>query len=246
MSVTGIVRYGAFYGPCLELRRTIRSSLGANFIEFHDEFINVGNKEVPHAWLLHINFGYPLVDAGAELCFDSPKIEPMNFAESKRRFGAGSDFKTIPGTLEEHRGSACAVAYLYPKGDQHGDRECWHRESPAGGWCARAVFDEGIFTMRELAAFWSGGICDCTGADEWDGGWTGGGSGAGFAGLAKTGGRTTLPLSTRCPRGEKRSGAIDRAQWDLIVHTVVSKEKMHHRAHREHREEARPSSLCTP
>ena len=45
MSVTGIVKYGAFYGPWMELRRTIRSRLGENFIEFVDEFVNVGAGE---------------------------------------------------------------------------------------------------------------------------------------------------------------------------------------------------------
>ena len=60
MTVTGIVRYGAFYGPCVELRRTIRSTLGSNAIDFTDDFFNAGNQPVPHAWLLHINFGYPL------------------------------------------------------------------------------------------------------------------------------------------------------------------------------------------
>jgi hypothetical protein len=120
MSVTGVVKYGAFYGPWMELRRTIRSRLGENFIEFVDEFVNVGNTAVPHAWLLHMNFGYPLVDAGAVLCFDSPKVEPAGWEESRKRFSAGVDFTTVPGPLEEHRGSACAVAYLYPRGDERG------------------------------------------------------------------------------------------------------------------------------
>ena len=71
MSITGVLRYGALFGPCVELRRTIASRLGANAIDFVDEFHNAGNSAVPHAWLLHINFGYPLVDAGAEFCYDA-------------------------------------------------------------------------------------------------------------------------------------------------------------------------------
>ena len=42
-----------------------------------DEFHNAGNQDVPHAWLLHINFGYPLLDFGAEFCYAEERIEPL-------------------------------------------------------------------------------------------------------------------------------------------------------------------------
>jgi len=115
MSITGIVHYGAFYGPCVQLRRTISSTLGSNFIGFVDDFTNSGNQAVPHAWLLHINFGYPLVDAGAELCYDSPRIEPTDAPQSVARFKAGVDYKRLPGPQENQRGSDSAVGYLFPK-----------------------------------------------------------------------------------------------------------------------------------
>ncbi|MEA2734652.1 MAG: hypothetical protein QOE14_1103 [Humisphaera sp.] len=121
MSVTAVVRYGQLYGPCVELRRTIVSRLGANAIEVTDEFFNAGNAEVPHAWLLHINFGYPLVDAGAEICFDA-KVEPRDDDASRKHFraSAGAKFKNIPAPLESHRGETSAVAYLFPKSDKQG------------------------------------------------------------------------------------------------------------------------------
>jgi hypothetical protein len=115
MSITGIIHYGAFYGPCVQLRRTISSTLGSNSIGFVDEFTNHGNQAVPHAWLLHINFGYPLVDAGAELCYDSPRIEPTDAPQSVGRFKAGVDYKRVPGPQENQRGSDSAVGYLFPK-----------------------------------------------------------------------------------------------------------------------------------
>jgi hypothetical protein len=121
MSVTGTIRYGAFYGPCVQLRRTIRSTLGSNAIEFTDEFTNAGNQPVPHAWLLHINFGYPLVDEGAELCYDSPQFEPTDAPESAARFKAGVDYKRVLGPQEAHRGPASSVAYLFPKSDRAGN-----------------------------------------------------------------------------------------------------------------------------
>ena len=115
MSITGIVRYGALYGPCLQLRRTIRSTLGLNLISITDEFTNAGNQPVPHAWLLHINFGYPLVDAGSEVCVDSPKVEPTDAPESVARFKQGVDYKRLPGPQETHRGANSAVGYFFPR-----------------------------------------------------------------------------------------------------------------------------------
>lgn len=115
MSITGIVRYGGLYNPCIELRRTISSTLGSNAIHFIDEFFNPGNEAVPHAWLLHINFGYPLVDVGAELCYDSPRVEPTDAADSQERFRPGVAYKKIEAPKQSHRGSNSAVAYLFPK-----------------------------------------------------------------------------------------------------------------------------------
>ena len=115
MTVVGSVRYGALYGPCVEFRRTLRSTLGSNAIEVMDEFTNAGNQPVPHAWLLHINFGYPLVDSGAELCFDSPRILATDTVESVKRFRDGVNYKKVPGPQEAHRGPDSAVAYLFPK-----------------------------------------------------------------------------------------------------------------------------------
>lgn len=115
MSITGSIRYGAFYGPCVQLRRTIASRLAANSIDVVDEFSNAGNQAVPHAWLLHINFGYPLVDAGSELCYDSARVEPTDAPESAAGFRKGTDHKRIPGPQDRHCGPTSAVAYLFPR-----------------------------------------------------------------------------------------------------------------------------------
>jgi hypothetical protein len=115
MSITGVVRYGRLFGRNLELRRTISSRLGDNGIDFVDEFTNPGNLAVPHAWLLHINLGYPLIDDGAEFCYDSPEVEPKPDDESRARFAPGHPFKRVPAPLESHRGFTEAVAFLYPR-----------------------------------------------------------------------------------------------------------------------------------
>jgi len=110
-------RYGAFYGPCVELKRTITSTLGSNSISFVDEFTNAGNADVPHAWLLHVNLGYPLCDAGAEFCFDAPEIKEtmINSPLSPGYFKPGGAWKKIPKPLAAHAGSGAVVAYLYPR-----------------------------------------------------------------------------------------------------------------------------------
>lgn len=115
MSITGTIRYGSFYGPCVRLRRTITSTLGSNRIEFTDEFVNAGNQPVPHAWLLHINFGYPLLDEDALVCFDSPEFAPTDAPESHQRFREGVDYKRMLAPQESHRGPNSAVAYFFPK-----------------------------------------------------------------------------------------------------------------------------------
>lgn len=115
MSITGSVKYATLYGPNVELRRTIRSTLGSNAIAVTDEFHNAGNRDVPHAWLLHINFGYPLVDAGAEFCYDAKRIEPTDNEAARQHFREGNHYKRIPGPMDAHRGPDSFVAYLYPK-----------------------------------------------------------------------------------------------------------------------------------
>jgi hypothetical protein len=120
MSITGVVRYGRLFARNLELRRTITSRLGENAIDFVDEFTNLGNGPVPHAWLLHINLGYPLVQDGTEFCYDSPKVEPAPTEESQKWFGRGKLYKTAPAPLDRHRGFTEAVAYLYPRAGREG------------------------------------------------------------------------------------------------------------------------------
>lgn len=120
MSITGVVRYGRLFARNVELRRTITSRLGENAIDFVDEFSNLGNGPVPHAWLLHINLGYPLVQAGTEFCYDSPKVEPAPSDESQDWFKVGKPYKTAPPPLERHRGFTEAVAYLRPRAGRDG------------------------------------------------------------------------------------------------------------------------------
>lgn len=112
MSVTGVVRYGQLFGPNLRLRRTVSTKLGENVIDLHDEFINDANTPCEHAWLLHINFGYPLVDEGAEL-FHAGIVQPRDDEASKAYF-AGDERRVIEAPRKDHLGSGEAVAFVRP------------------------------------------------------------------------------------------------------------------------------------
>src|SRR5215212_7900781 len=115
MSVTARIRYGAFYGPCVELKRRISSVLGENTIYFVDEFYNAGNTDVPHAWLLHINFGYPLLDFGAEFCYSEERVEPLPGLESAASlFVEGGFYKRVAEPIADHSGPTSIVGYIYP------------------------------------------------------------------------------------------------------------------------------------
>ncbi len=121
LKIVGRIRYGAFYGPCVELKRTIVSTLGENAISVTDELYNAGNTDVPHAWLLHINFGYPLVDEGGEFCYAEQKVEPLpGDPAAARRFSASGKYKQIPAPMPEHSGPTSFVGYIYPKPEKGG------------------------------------------------------------------------------------------------------------------------------
>jgi hypothetical protein len=115
MIIVGRIRYGAVFGPCVELRRTIRSTLGENVIAFTDEFYNAGNTDAPHAWLLHINFGYPLVDEGAELCFDTPRVDGRRGGNDQQNLKGSPRERICPGPLESHVGTNELFGYIHPR-----------------------------------------------------------------------------------------------------------------------------------
>lgn len=123
MSITGIVRTSRLFGPNVELRRTIRSTLGSSSLRIRDVFMNRGNTRVPHAWLLHMNFGYPLLEPGAStFCYRGP-VTPMG-ESSRAWFATGRPFREVPPPQEEHRGAGEVVAYIDPAAGADGLVTC--------------------------------------------------------------------------------------------------------------------------
>ncbi len=120
MSISGLVRQARIFDPNLELHRTISSQLGQSSICICDKFINRGNTTQEHAWLMHMNLGYPLIQAGSELIFKG-KFCPL---EGDEKYFSGRDYRIVPKPLEKHRGAGQAVAYIDPKADRGGMVTC--------------------------------------------------------------------------------------------------------------------------
>lgn len=111
MSISGTVRTARVLGPNIELQRTISSQLGQPTIKVSDTFRNRGNQTVPHSWLLHINLGYPLLNAGTEFLW-SGKVRPASGCEDF--FKSSNKFKIVPEPLGAHKGFGEACAFVVP------------------------------------------------------------------------------------------------------------------------------------
>lgn len=73
----GRVRQAAVFGESLELRRTIEVDLGGLAVRVRDVVENVGFSRTSHMYLYHVNAGFPLVDAGAELLIPAGPGAPV-------------------------------------------------------------------------------------------------------------------------------------------------------------------------
>jgi hypothetical protein len=104
------VRDSRMFGPVIEVRRTIRCTLGEPEILIEDEVTNRANTPTVHNWLYHCNLGYPLLDEGARFIYrgraeywvippppGQTLLQPLNAAGMNR-------LKRVPGTLPEHSG----------------------------------------------------------------------------------------------------------------------------------------------
>ena len=78
IGVKGKVRESSVFGPNLCLTRSIWSFAGEDRLFVHDEVTNEGHESAPHMMLYHINFGFPVVDAGAHLVSPSLTVTPRD------------------------------------------------------------------------------------------------------------------------------------------------------------------------
>ena len=103
MSITAVIKESSVFGPHLELRRTITSTLGEPVIKICDEVINRGNTPCPHMLLYHCNFGWPLVDEATEIIYKgSCRSRGMDF--DNELFNNDHDYKKCQRPLKSHQG----------------------------------------------------------------------------------------------------------------------------------------------
>lgn len=122
MQISGIIKESSALGHKLEMRRTISGELGRSVIRVHDEVINAGNQDAPHMLLYHLNFGWPLVDEGAEILWKGSWN--ARDASSERIFNNEHPFHQCQPPLSEHAGSGEAACYIDAAADKEGTVTC--------------------------------------------------------------------------------------------------------------------------
>ncbi len=119
MSITAVMKQSRVFGPNLELRRTISSTLGEAAIRIHDEVTNVGNTPVPHMILYHCNFGWPLVDEGTEIVWKG-KCASRGMDMDNAIFNSRHNFRKCQKPVESHKGGGEACGFLDVAADKKG------------------------------------------------------------------------------------------------------------------------------
>lgn len=119
-SLTGRMRETTVFGPSLELRRTLSGTLGQPTLRIRDEVTNRGNAPAPHMLLYHVNFGWPLADEGTKIIWQG-EWQARTGGINDRIFREGTDFRTCPAPMDEHRGPGEAVAFINARPDDSGE-----------------------------------------------------------------------------------------------------------------------------
>jgi hypothetical protein len=122
MSITGRIKETQVLGPNLELKRTISAILGEPVIRIYDEVINKGNLPVPHMLLYHFNFGWPLVDEGADIIWKGG-WKPRE-GNSNKIFKEGNNFYKCQSPLNEHNGTGEEAAIIDIAANDSGECFC--------------------------------------------------------------------------------------------------------------------------
>ena len=119
MSITAVIKQSRVFGPNLELRRTISSTLGEPAVRICDVVTNLGNTPTPHMILYHCNYGWPLVDEGTEIIckgeWASRGLDMDNAVFNSKR-----NFKKCSKPLDSHRGGGEGCAFIDVTADRKG------------------------------------------------------------------------------------------------------------------------------
>jgi len=76
LQVSAEMREASLFGEYVVLKRKIKMETESNKLTIMDIIENRGFEPIPQCILYHINFGYPLLDSGARLYFNTTNVEP--------------------------------------------------------------------------------------------------------------------------------------------------------------------------
>ena len=119
MSITGTMKESSVFGPNLELRRIISSTLGQANIKINDEVTNKGNTPAPHMILYHCNFGYPMVDEGVDIVYKG-RCKSAGRDMDNELFSQKHDYKKCRPPLDTHTGTGEACGFIDVEPDSNG------------------------------------------------------------------------------------------------------------------------------
>ena len=110
MEIGLIVRDSRVFGALLEVRRTLRCTLGQPEVRIEDEVTNRGDTPCAHHWLYHCNLGYPLLDERARFIYRGRAqywvVPPPPGQDIVQPLAAAvmNELKRVPAALPEHAG----------------------------------------------------------------------------------------------------------------------------------------------
>ena len=82
LRVAGEIREADLFGPNMVMHRHLTLDTEKNELHIHDIVENQGYSTSPLMLIYHINFGYPMLDAGARTYFSTTEVTPRtDFAE---------------------------------------------------------------------------------------------------------------------------------------------------------------------
>jgi hypothetical protein len=119
MSITAVVKESKVFGPNLELRRTLASTLGSPQIRISDMVTNRGNTAAAHMMLYHCNFGWPLVDEGTQIVWKG-SCSSRGAEMDNKVFNVNVNYKLCQKPLDSHRGSGEACGFIDVDADENG------------------------------------------------------------------------------------------------------------------------------
>ena len=139
-----IVRDARMFGPVMEIRRTIRCTLGVPEISIEDEVMNRGDTLTAHHWLYHCNLGYPLLDEGARFIYRGKAeywvVPPPPGQDILQPMGSGAmqKLKRVPAGLAQHAGSGERGLIVDTEAEQD-------------GWCRTGLINDKLKLGVEIS-----------------------------------------------------------------------------------------------